>query len=75
MPWTLADPLTDAHRRRLTGAGVPAEVLDDLELRAIDHADLPDWFAESTSAIYLAPGVDVPAKVLNTMVLYPFDDV
>jgi acetyltransferase-like isoleucine patch superfamily enzyme len=73
--WTVGATVTPAHRQRLTAAGVPAELLDSLDLRAIVDADLPGWWPGSGSAIYLAPGVEIPEGLLEKLTLYPFTDV
>ncbi|WP_300680529.1 hypothetical protein [Nocardioides sp.] len=73
--WTLGASLTTEHRQRLTASGVPAEVLDGLDLRAIADSDLPAWWPGSGSAIYLAPGVVIHDGLLETLTLYPFSNV
>jgi acetyltransferase-like isoleucine patch superfamily enzyme len=71
-PWSLGGPLADDHRTRLRSFGVPAEVLDGLELRLVSGGPLPEWWEENGNALYARPGFRIPEKLLETMVYYPF---
>lgn len=71
-PWTLGGPLAEEHRTRLRGTGVPAEVLDALDLRRVGGGPLPAWWESNGNALYARPGMPIPEQLLETMVFYPF---
>jgi acetyltransferase-like isoleucine patch superfamily enzyme len=71
-PWSLGGPLAEDHRTRLRGLGVPAEVLDALDLRLVAGGTLPDWWVGNGNAVYARPGFPIPERLLETMVFYPF---
>lgn len=71
-PWSLGHPLAEDHRSRLRGHGVPAEVLDALDLRLVGGGPLPQWWEPNGNALYARPGFPIPEKLFETMVFYPF---
>jgi acetyltransferase-like isoleucine patch superfamily enzyme len=73
-PWTCGTPLADHDRARLHGLGVPAEVLDGMDLRRVGGGALPGWWEANGNALYARPDLPLPAKLLETMVFYPFSD-
>ena len=73
MPWTRGDVLADAHRRRLTAAGLAPEALDGLTYRAVT-GPLPEWWHAAGNVLYLRDGQDVPERLIELMVTYPFSD-
>jgi len=73
-PWSLGGPITEDHRARLRGLGVPAEVLDRLGLRSVSGGPLPAWWEANGNALYSVPGFPIPDRLVETMVFYPFSD-
>ncbi|MEX0428135.1 hypothetical protein AB3X52_10940 [Nocardioides sp. DS6] len=73
MPWTRGDALTDAHRSRLVTAGLDPQALAGLSYRAVT-GPLPQWWHEGGNALYLRDGFDLPARLVELMVTYPFRD-
>lgn len=71
-PWSLGGTLAEAHRARLRALGVPAEVLDALDLRVVSGGPLPAWWEAAGNALYARPGFPIPEKLVETMVFYPF---
>lgn len=69
------------HRQRLATAGVPALLLDKLNLHevtaatgAADGWTPPVWWSEMGNALYLRRGMRLKTEVFETMVTYPFSD-
>jgi len=72
-PWTLGEPLTAAHRARLTGWGADADVLAGLDLRAVT-APVPSWWVEQGNALYLTPDAVLAPALVDKLAYYPFAD-
>jgi acetyltransferase-like isoleucine patch superfamily enzyme len=66
-------PLPAALRDRLFVAGVTEDVLARLDLRDVS-AQMPDWFGQRDSTLYLAAGLTVPEWALWRLATYPFTD-
>ncbi len=71
MPWTRDAPLTDAHRGRLLATGLDADVLHGLALREVT-GPLPAWWADLGNALYLRDDLDLPTRLVDLLVTYPF---
>jgi acetyltransferase-like isoleucine patch superfamily enzyme len=69
----LRPPLTAAHRDRLLVAGVTDDILGGLRLCDVSD-QMPDWFAERGSAIYVGEGLAVPPRIAARLPIYPFSD-
>ncbi|MBV6729074.1 hypothetical protein KU893_18400 [Nocardioides daeguensis] len=79
--WVLGERLSGAHRERLAALGVTSDLLDRLDLRAVD-GPLPPWWARRGNALYVTPGLPWPAdrirnltelKVSNALVVLASD--
>lgn len=69
MPDLLAE-----HRVRLRAAGVDAAALDATTYELVTDA-LPQWWHACGNALYLGKGAKLPAKVWQTLVMFPVRDV
>lgn len=67
MSWDLGAPLGGDHRSRLLDAGVEGDVLESLDLREVTGPGLPDWWTEYGNALYLQPGMNLPAHLIEKM--------
>lgn len=66
--------LDPGHRDRLIALGAEPAILDRLAL--VEVADgLPEWWLPGGNALYVAEGVELNRKVIDTMALYPFEGV
>jgi acetyltransferase-like isoleucine patch superfamily enzyme len=65
--------LPTALRDRLFVAGVTEDVLAGLDLRDVS-GEMPDWFGQRNSALYLGAGLTVPEWALWRLATYPFTD-
>lgn len=72
-PWTLGEPLSAEHRRRLTELGADADVLGSLDLRVVT-APVPSWWSELGNALYLSSDAVLAPALLERLTYYPFRD-
>ena len=73
MTWILGDGPTEAIRERLLSAGVRADILDALTLREVIDP-LPQWWGVQRNHLFVAPDVNLPARLIETMTGLPFAD-
>lgn len=74
MPAGPENSLTTEHRDRLIALGAEPAILDRLALEEVTDG-LPDWWGPGRNALYVARGVELNRQVIDTMALYPFEDV
>ena len=74
MPARPESSLTVEHRDRLVALGAEPAVLDRLVLSEVTDG-LPPWWRPGRNALYLADGVELNRPLIDTMALYPFQDV
>lgn len=73
MDWVLGDEPSQDVVARLLSAGVRQDVLDGLPLREVIDP-LPDWWALQRNHLFVAPDVNLPARLIETMTGLPFAD-
>lgn len=66
--------LLPEHHSRLRAAGVDADVLTATTYtRVVD--EMPQWWHDCGNALYLGKGARLPARVMETLVMFPVRDV
>lgn len=74
MPLRPESSLTVEHRDRLVALGGDPAILDRLTLVEVLDG-LPQWWIPGRNALYVADGVELNRELIDTMALYPFQDV
>lgn len=66
--------MTPEHRARLRTAGVDAATLDATRYELVTDP-LPQWWHDCGNALYFGKGAKLPARVMETLVMFPVRDV